>query len=275
MTYPPAVLPATEVRSLASRCVPQTYQISVALPASYPFDLGRTYPTVYLLDANWSFGLVTDLTRIMAVQNEIPETVLVGIGYPVPESLREADTTVLRLRARDFTPVPARPEERDWTVWLRMPTLETGGAAAFFRFLETELIPLVEREYRSDPARRVLAGHSLGGLFTLYALFQDPPLFHACVSGSPSLWYANRAIFDLEAAFSQTHRSLPARVYLGVGAREENLRTRMVSNLERFANCLAGRAYQGLALTQQLAEGSGHCGFAATAFQAGLQAGLA
>jgi len=78
------------------------------------------------------------------------------------------------LRARDFTPTHL-PEE---------PT--SGGAAAFLDFLEKEIIPLVDRTYRTVPTDRALLGHSYGGLFALYALVERPGLFQRIIAASPA-----------------------------------------------------------------------------------------
>ena len=58
-----ALLLATEVRMVAARSVGQDYRTSVALPASYVANPERRYPTVYLTDAEFYFGMVTELTR--------------------------------------------------------------------------------------------------------------------------------------------------------------------------------------------------------------------
>ena len=43
-------------------------------------------------------------------------------------------------------------------------------------------------------------GASLGGLFTLYAMFTEPSLFAGYAAGSPAVTYANRGAFADEAA---------------------------------------------------------------------------
>ena len=147
-----ASLPATEVRTIAAHSINQEYRISVAIPSSYAAHPERSYPTIYLVDANVYFGMVTELTRIM-IGDEFPETIVVGIGYPVDEPLAEANKEVFRLRARDLTPIPDPTKAED-------DGNPSGGAAAFLMFIQSELIPLIEREYRANSGRRVLVGHS-------------------------------------------------------------------------------------------------------------------
>lgn len=262
-----ASLPGTEVRTITAHSVKQEYRISVALPSSYTAHPERSYPTIYLVDANFYFGMVTELTRIMTLGEELPETLVVGIGYPMGEPLAEANKEVIRLRARDLTPVPDPAKAGD-------DGKPSGGAPAFLAFIQSELIPLIEQEYRADGAARVLVGHSYGGLFTLYALFHQPQLFAGYVAGSPSLFYGDRVTFAYEAGFAEGHRSLPLRLYLGIGGREERVDDPMVSDFFQFVARLESRRYEGLSLTWQIVENCDHCAFTAPTFQAGLQAVL-
>ena len=57
--------------------------------------------------------------------------------------------------------------------------------ARYLAALEAEVLPFVESRYRTAPSR-LLAGHSLGGLFTTYALVNRPDLFNGYIALSPS-----------------------------------------------------------------------------------------
>jgi len=61
------------------------------------------------------------------------------------------------------------------------------GAAAFQRFLRTELTPRIEATFRSDPERRVLFGQSRGGAMVLYSAVADPDLFWGRIASNPSI----------------------------------------------------------------------------------------
>ncbi len=80
----------------------------------------------------------------------------------------------MTLRDRDFSPtrIPGNPRI-------------SGGGPAFLDFLEHELIPFIDRTYRTNTSDRGLLGHSMGGLFALYALEQRPALFQRIVAASP------------------------------------------------------------------------------------------
>lgn len=262
-----ATLPGTEVRTITAQSNGQEYRISVALPLSYHSHPKQSYPTVFLIDANFYFGMVTELTRIMSRGDELPEIIVVGIGYPTGEPLAHANDEVTRLRARDLTPIPNPATIGD-------DRRLTGGAPAFLRFIQNELIPLIEQDYRANAAQRVLAGHSFGALFTLYTLFDQPELFTGYVAGSPSLWYGKRVTFEYEAVFAEHHTSLPVKLYLGVGSLEEDIDYPMVSDFFQFVVRLESRNYAGLVLTKQIVENCDHRGFTAITFGAGLQAAL-
>jgi predicted alpha/beta superfamily hydrolase len=107
----------------------------------------------------------------------------------------------------------------------------SGGGPKFRDFLERELIPWVDREYRTVPGDRTLVGHSYGGLFSSWVLVTKPELFQRYVVVSPSLWYDDHLVSGLEERYAASHRRLSARVYLCVGSREGDHRD-MVGDLE-------------------------------------------
>lgn len=269
MTTPlKATIPATEVITIKSKKVNQEYRISVALPYSYLSKPRKRYPVIYLTDANYYFGMVTELTRIMPICGEVPETIVVGISYPIDEPLDAAFKQIGSLRARDFTPIVDRKWQKE------DPGIKTGGAGRFLQFIETELIPFVEAEFRSSSTDRILAGHSLGGLFVLHALFQQPKLFKGYLAASPAADYLDNVIFKYENQFAKIHKRLPVKLYLGIGDLEETTEVPGVSTMIQFAARLESRKYQGFSLTKQIVDNCGHCASTAPTFQAGLQAVL-
>jgi len=265
---------ATEVRTIRSRNVEQEYSVSVALPYSYTSKSRRDYPVIYLTDANLYFGMVTDMTRAMHLCGRFPETIVVGIGYPMDEPIKEAFKQFWARRSRDLTPNVDRKTEKELAADLKLKAVRTGGADNFLAFIKDELMPTIETDYRARPNHRILAGHSFGGLFTLYALFRQPRLFTGYVACSPSLWYGNKTMFMYEESFAKRHRQLPVKLYVGIGGLEEGIKSQMVSDVYRFAALISSRKYKGLSLTKQIVENCDHCAASAPTFQAGLQAVL-
>jgi len=250
----------TESRVMTSSITGRTYQISVALPRGYE-EADTPYPVLFAVDANMQFGTVVEAVRSLGWFSEIPELLVVGIGYPVGRGWNAAGP-----RAVDLTPTDdqALLDElaNDHPEW---PVLEgSGGAPGFLRFIREELIPVIERDYKAASEGRGLYGHSFGGLFSAYALLKGERTFQRFIVGSPSLWWSNRVIFEYEAGYASAHDSLPARVFLSVGLLEEEVGEEsldpfaMVSNLRDLTDVLDSRAYKDLTLQSHVFEGETH-----------------
>ncbi len=273
--FPPSVIPATETRILRSSVIGQEYLVSVALPFPYAERPEKSYPVIYVLDANLFFGMVVEMVRVMNVRvpfcNELPDAIIVGVGYPANGSLVEAHAQVMHLRMRDFLPLRSEDAEKFIQETFPVPSpIQSGEAGHFLQFIEQELMPLIEAEYRADSNDRTLIGHSWGGLFALYALFHHPHLFRRQVVISPDLQYSQGVIFDHEQTYAKQHNNLPVRLYLAYGESEVNAYTR--PTVQRFLSILDSRQYAGLTLTYRLIAKCTHCAVVAPAFQAGLVA---
>jgi predicted alpha/beta superfamily hydrolase len=261
----PASIPATEVRVVHSDVAKQDYLVSVALPFHYGEGSDRSWPAIYVLDANLYFGLVVDMVRAMNIRvdfcNELPDALVVGIGYPVDGSLAQMLHQVMHLRLRDF--MRAREREAEQFIQQHFPIpdpIPSGNAGPFLQFLQEELMPLIEVDYRADPADRTLLGHSWGADFALYSLFQNPHLFRRYVVASPE------PNLEDENYYAAHHDSLPVRMHLIA----EDMKDEDVQRLESFVDRLESRHYSGLALTHQVIPQTTHCAMVPPAFQAGL-----
>lgn len=267
-------LPRSELHPMESQSVGDTFRVSIALPTSYESSEDR-YPVVYALDANvWGwFGSYTEIARVAAAVEKLPEVIVVGIGYDRP--IQE----LLALRARDLTPLQS--DAQDARIREAFPgradAVVSGGADAFLAFLRDELVPYVEARYRADPSRRVLFGHSFGGLFALHVLFREPTVFTDYIIGSPSIWYGDEVIFASEQAYADAHTDLPVNAFVSVGSLEErkdDARSRdlaMVSNVEELSRRLRSRGYPGLELETVVFDGETHNGVIPPTFSRGFR----
>jgi predicted alpha/beta superfamily hydrolase len=237
----------------------------------WPFnETPAQWPAVYVLDGNWYFGMVTDMIRPMAWCGSTTDAIVVGIGYEEGDDAVEAFRDSFTRRNADLTPVRDEAVEKAMERQHKRPT-PMGDAANFLRFIQDELIPLVEKEYRADPAKRVLVGHSYGGLFGAFALFEAPGLFDTLIIGSPTLSYGNRFTFQLEEAFAKEHKKLPATVYLYAAELEEDWNDTTVTDTLRLAAILQGRKYEGFSLLKHVFLDQNHCEVAAPGIQWGLK----
>jgi predicted alpha/beta superfamily hydrolase len=153
---------------LSSEMVGRGFHIFVRLPEGYSDDEDASFPTVYLLDGGITFPLLSGHYRYLTFAEEVPAAILVGIGYGTD------DWTRGNLRSTDFTAPSAEREHY-------------GGASRFQEVLRTELFPLIEKTYRSDPDRRVVFGQSLGGQFVIHAAMTAPGLFWGHIASNPAL----------------------------------------------------------------------------------------
>ena len=156
--FPKVTIANSELWTIKSTSTGRDYDLYIHIPKQYDKDQTAKYPVLYLLDAQWEFMLVEQVVGGLVFDQYMPDLIIVGITY----SGENADYD--GLRAMDLTPTPTEGIKG------------SGDGPKFLKFLKTELIPFVEASYRVDPARRVLMGGSLGGLFTLYAMLSDPRL---------------------------------------------------------------------------------------------------
>ena len=249
----------TEQHSISSHIVGDQFKICIALPQNYP-DTKKHYPVIYLPDANIFFGLVTETARLLQFGQEIPECIIVGIGYP-------DDAQHLTLRHRDLLPAYCEVTTQDGGT-------APGGAEHFLAFLCQELIPYLQHRYRIDAEDMVLAGDSLGGLFALYTVFHQPALFKRYIIGSPSLYSGNAMMFEHEATYAATHADLPVTLFLSVGALEAIFEpgfAAMVSNVAKLTELLTSRKYPGLKLTSHIFDNETHLSVIPATMSRGLR----
>ena len=160
------------------------YHIHVRYPEGYDPAAERLWPTVYLTDGDSLFPILAANHLFLHYDDQLPEALVVGIaygGFDPSVNRRYADPRRLEI---DVAPVQT-------------------GAAAFQRFLKTDLIPLIERRYRSDPARRVLFGQSRGGAFVLYSAVTDPDLFWGRIASNPSITPGVESLLETAAPSEQ------------------------------------------------------------------------
>ena len=193
---PPRIASTVHFRhAINSQAVGEERTILVQVPANYDRTDAR-YPVVYMLDAHApQNAMMAGLVEQQAWGGVMPEVIVVGIQ----------NTN----RARDMTPTPGDRQG-------------AGGAARFLQFIETEVIPFVDKNYRTEPYR-TLAGHSLAGLFTVYTLIERPDAFDAYVAASPYLqWDRNYLVKRAEEVIGK-RAEMNKRLFIGLGNEPEYL----------------------------------------------------
>ncbi|MGR6871474.1 alpha/beta hydrolase [Pseudomonas sp. HK3] len=244
----------SEIVTIESTILNRKYDLYIKVPRDYfeEKNQSKQYPVLYLNDGPHTFKVAAGVTHFPSMDKSI----VVGISFAHGENGQNS-------RVRDFTPVV----DKSWKKYV------TGGATEYLAFIEREVFPFVEKNYRIDVHNRILSGHSLGGSFGAWVLLTKPSLFSRYILTSPSLWFKNDYIFDLENEFSKTNNSLNAKIFVATGALEvpENgMRNDMVDGHVRFIKRLRSRHYQGLYISDEIVEGTDHY----STFPVGLAKGL-
>lgn len=249
-TYPQVKIAGSEVREIQSAITGETYFIYVGLPRSYS-DSVQTYPVLYIMDAEGAFGTYTEISRLLSLNNEVPELIIVGIAYGV--SFNE----YFYYRQRDYTP----------TAVDEFPG--SGGGKNFLSFIHKELIPFIDTEYRVKKSERAISGFSYGGLFVLYALFHEPQIFNRYHAGSSAFWWDNYVTFEYEQKYFEKSSKLPLKLFLTAGSLEDQ--GGHLKPLKQFTQILNSREYSGLEFKSIILDEETHYSSCGSALTKGLK----
>ena len=173
--------------------------LNIYLPNGYSKDSSKVYPVIYLLDGSIDedFIHISGLVQFGSFSwiNLIPESIVVGIS--------NID------RRRDYTyPTKNTQDKKDF------PT--TGESKKFIDFIEKELQPLIENNYKTDTIRTII-GQSLGGLLATEILLKKPDLFDNYIIVSPSIWWDDESLLKVKQNNYNSNKS----IYISVGKEGE------------------------------------------------------
>ncbi|MFB0564955.1 MAG: alpha/beta hydrolase-fold protein [Candidatus Aminicenantaceae bacterium] len=192
--------------TLTSKILNREVNVLIYVPDGYN-DSSANYPVFYDLDFFY-FTYACGTVEILGRTSDIPNMIVVGV--PPLE--------------RGYVPTPFEDREEN-----------PAGADLSIKFLREELIPFVEKNYRTN-AFRILYGHSVGGLFTMYTLFNYPDLFTAYVAGSP--WFQNNNQYWLKniEKMAKVRKLDDKFLFMTVGKGEAELTLDTFRELEKWMN---------------------------------------
>lgn len=227
-----------------SKNVGRPFHIYVAFPESYASNPQARFPVVFLLDGDSCFPILATYHLFLNYDEGVPQAIVVGIAYG-------SFDPATNKRGYDFTPPAADA------------TKEQGGAPAFHAFLKQELIPEIDRRYRTDPTRRVLFGQSRGGYFVLYSAFTDPDLFWGRIASNPAFDPGRELFFSKPAAAAKNDLGL----VVTSGSRDmPNLR----KNALEWFKSWEGRTNTSWQLKTVTIEGGTHAADITNSYRAGM-----
>lgn len=141
-----------------------------------------------------------------------------------------------------------KPQHKDWLS--EQPW--AGGAPQFLRVLKEEIIPLIDRKFRTTQDRAI-HGASMGGLFAAYVLFTDPDLFSRYAITSASVWWDSTSILQRQEEFAKNRTSVPKRLFLSVGSQEGSGEiSEMWQLVSSICWNIAAGHYKGLEITAEI-----------------------
>jgi predicted alpha/beta superfamily hydrolase len=180
-------------RVIHSKILDEDRTILIHLPRVYT-EAMVSYPVVYMMYGNHVttyYAVATSAVDTLGSSGRTPDFILVG--------LMNTD------RYRDLLPeANGRPT----------------GIADFTRFLNEELFPYVEKNYRTKPYR-ILVGPQAAANFGLYTLMKEPDMFHAFLIDNPFRWQGGReAMMDMAASFFRDRKEF--RRFLQISYRDQD-----------------------------------------------------
>lgn len=156
--------------TVSSVILKQERELSIYLPPSYYASPNQKYPVLYILDGDYNFQYVAGLMELEGgISERIPELILVAISGKDSETYKQ-----------NCKPNLSGIED-------------SGNADKMAEFIAKELIPHIDSEYKTN-GYKILAGHSLGGLFVTNTAINHPDLFNNYIAISPALWWESNAI---------------------------------------------------------------------------------
>jgi uncharacterized protein len=258
------VLENTELRTIHSAVTGRDYLLYIGYPDSYAAHPERKYPVVYVTDGYWNFVKVQSIGSSLWYDKVVPDYIVVGIGYAGENVVYQNE------RMYEFTPTELK------TGYYAEHNVRMGGARDFLTSIKTEIVPFVEANIRADSSFRALAGMSTGGLFSLFAMYEEPGLFQGVIAASPGVAWDNCWLFHRERELRNQATStdpkgvyhVPTRLFIGMGDEEWPA---FSGDLLAFNEIIKSGNYADFDYKFQIFPGERHGGASLATFQAGIR----
>lgn len=167
------------------------------------------WPVLFLVDGNAVIATAVDAMRAQAPYPSgtgLEWGALVAIGYPTDEAYDPLQ------RSWDLSPPPGRTYPPFWD---GTPEARTGGSAELSQFICEDVFAFLATQIRLDPSRRGLFGHSFGGLFALWMLFNRQDAFTHWIAASPSITWEDSSLLTSRNTFTPSGQA--STVHLSAG----------------------------------------------------------
>ncbi len=179
------------VLKIDSKILNEERNILVTLPDDYEQLPQDKFPVLYMLDGeNDNRQMMSTIKNHLAKNLLMSSTILVSI----PNTNRNRDLTPTKIKE-----VP-----------------NSGGGDNFLDFVQKEVFPEIEKNYRVQPYR-IIAGHSFGGLTVIYTLLTRPEMFNAYLAASPTLSWDDNYLIKHTSDWLKLKNARNKILFVGLG----------------------------------------------------------
>ncbi|MBD2757229.1 alpha/beta hydrolase [Spirosoma validum] len=194
--------PSSEVVTIHSKLLKEERKIYVHCPKVDSADVNKRFPVVYVMDGDNHFALLAQYVDYLSRPDvsAMPKTIVIGI----PNTKRTRDLTP----TNSLLNYEGKPDSSSYQ--------GSGGNENFLQFMATELIPMIDKNYKTRPYK-IFAGHSFGGLSSLNCLLTHPDLFDAYIAISPSLWWDKEYLLKMTDETLKTGSALNKAFFFSDG----------------------------------------------------------
>jgi predicted alpha/beta superfamily hydrolase len=239
--------------SITSKIMDKEYQLYISFPKSYSTEDTISYPVLYVLDGHFSFPLFKGVQNILTTAGKLEEVIIVGIRGGL-----DFNSWMIN-RFYDFTPSRDTLVERDREKKYDLPkgSLRTGGAQKFLESIKTEIVPFIDKNYKTNNDRGI-TGWAFGGLFTAYCFINSDGYFTRFGMNASTLWWNNNEILNqaiLRFTVNETWDIPPTKVFMSVGTLDA---PSMIPAMLKFSTHLENSVYKTIDLKHQIFDKETH-----------------
>ncbi|WP_151719462.1 alpha/beta hydrolase [Gemmobacter serpentinus] len=167
------------------------------------------WPSLTMTDGNAVIATAVDVMRAQSpypTATNLGPGVLIAVGYPTDDAYDPFR------RSWDLGPPPGSTYP---PFWPDTPEVRTGGGAEMARFMLEDMREFLGGYIKLDPARQGLFGHSFGGLFALWLMFNRPDAFTHWIPASPAITWEDSFLLASRDTFRPEGRALTVLLSAG------------------------------------------------------------
>jgi predicted alpha/beta superfamily hydrolase len=228
--------------TITSRILGRDYQLYISFPKNYSTKDSISYSVLYVLDCKFCLPIIR-ATKIF-IENDIEEFIIVGVN-----------ASNVAHRYEDYTTSISTSENEKEEKKRNLPqgSIKSRGAAKLLESLKIEIIPFVDKNYKTNDDRGIF-GYSYAGLFTAHCLVNSDGHFTRFGTSSPALWWYNKKLLNQAVTQIKENKTndLPqTKVFISIGEKEGPL---IVPTMIKYSKYLEYRNYDNINLQWQIFE---------------------